>query len=68
MQLIHVLFDAHMQYKYEGENFDQKLLHEIYFHQKRKGNIYILCACTDSCLSLFAEELRGCNMFEMQTA
>ena len=25
VQLIHVLFDPHMQYKNEGENFNQKL-------------------------------------------
>ena len=64
MQLIHVLFDANMQY----ETLTQKYKHDICFHHKRKGTMYISLACANACLPLFAEESRGCNVLEMQTA
>ena len=57
-----------MQYKSEGGGTLTKCYkHEIYFSRKRKGNIYISCACANACLSLFAEESRGCDVLEKQT-
>ena len=55
MQLIHVLFDAHnMQFKNEKEHFNQiNYEHEICYHHKWKGNVYISCACANACLPLF---------------
>ena len=38
------------------------------FPSQTKGNISISCACANACLSLFAEESRGCGVLEMQIA
>ena len=51
-----------------GGTFKEKYKSEICFHHKRKGSIHISCACANTCLPLFAEEFRGCNVLEMQKA
>ena len=55
-------------YKNEMETLTKNYKHKICFRQKRKGNIYISCACTNARLPSLAEECRGWSLLEIQTA
>ena len=54
-----VLMQIYGQYKNEGETLTKNYKHKICFRQKRKGNIYISCACTNARLPSLAVECRG---------